>query len=243
MIDNRFLPGRYLLGFDTTGSTGTVALARALPSSVHGDPTAEVLAQAELPGRSYSALLVSTIGTLLGELSLTLGQLAALVVVSGPGSFTGVRIGLSIAKGLAEGTGLSILAVSRLAVLAHRSGIDTGLVALDAGRGEYYVGEYRGGECVREALIDGESLAATAADGLQLVVCEAGVAERLASERLDSWTPRLLPPPTAADALAAILPRFWERQFDDPELLDGNYLRSSDAELFAWAKNKVVSLP
>src|ERR1700722_17937657 len=85
-----------VLGVDTCGPTGSVALAR-----VEGG-RARILGQTELAGRSYSATLVSAVGELLTESNVKLGDLGAIVVVNGPGSFTGVRVGLSVVKGLAE---------------------------------------------------------------------------------------------------------------------------------------------
>ncbi|HVT99056.1 MAG TPA: tRNA (adenosine(37)-N6)-threonylcarbamoyltransferase complex dimerization subunit type 1 TsaB, partial [Acidobacteriaceae bacterium] len=78
-----------LLSIDTCGATGTVALARL------ADDKIALLAQAELPGKTYSARLVSTIRDLLAANDLQLAALEAIVVTTGPGSFTGIRIGLS----------------------------------------------------------------------------------------------------------------------------------------------------
>ena len=85
-----------VLGVDTCGPTGTVALARVDADSV------ELLGQTELAGPSYSATLVAAIGALLAEAGTNLKNLGAIVAVHGPGSFTGVRVGLAAVKGLAE---------------------------------------------------------------------------------------------------------------------------------------------
>ena len=76
--------------------------------------------QKELAGKTYSAELVPKIQELLEEQGVGLQELEAVVVVHGPGSFTGVRIGVSSAKALAEALNIPLLAVSRLAVLAQR---------------------------------------------------------------------------------------------------------------------------
>ena len=57
--------------------------------------------------------------------------------MNGPGSFTGVRVGLSAVKGLAEGTDVPVVALSRLEVLSRKSGVPS--AALDAHRGEVYL--------------------------------------------------------------------------------------------------------
>jgi tRNA threonylcarbamoyl adenosine modification protein YeaZ len=124
-----------LLSIDTCGPLGTVALARLRASTA-----STVLGQTELPGKTYSAQLVPAIRDLLSHHNVTLTEIATIVVTNGPGSFTGIRIGLSTAKGLAEPTSIPILAVSRLVVLAHKA--KTIAAALDASRGELYFGDY-----------------------------------------------------------------------------------------------------
>ena len=72
-------------------------------------------------------------------------------MVAGPGSFTGLRVGLSAVKAMAEVTGKPILTLSRLAILASMAarlpsserGVGAVHVVLDAGRGEFYLGVYR----------------------------------------------------------------------------------------------------
>ena len=166
---------------------------------------------------------------LLGELGWRLGELAAVVVVSGPGSFTGVRVGLSAAKGLSEAGGVPLIAVSRLGLLAGP--VDDGgqkvHAVLDAGRGEFYYGEYVGRRCVREALMSAQDVIA-AASGELVVVCEAKVAESLAELR-----PRLVEEPLAGDALPFAVERVASGEFNDAATLDTNYLRRTDAEIFA----------
>jgi tRNA threonylcarbamoyladenosine biosynthesis protein TsaB len=158
-----------------------------------------------------------------------LGELAAVVVVHGPGSFTGVRVGLSAAKGMSEASDVPLIAVSRLALLAgcvDRGGGPVHAV-LDAGRGEYYYGEYLGHRCLREALLSSADMLATPRGGI-VVVCEAKVAEALAG-----LAPRVVAEPSAADALPFALDRIEARDFDDATKLDANYLRRSDVEIFA----------
>ncbi len=218
-----------LLGIDTCGTTGSVALIRAeLPGSAE---RFEVLAAAELPGKTYSALLVLTVRGLLARSGTSLEDLAAIVVVNGPGSFTGVRVGVSAAKGLAEATGLPVIAVSRLAVLASKAGSGPVCAVLDAGRGEFYVGFGEAGWPVREALLQRVEVLAQAGEGIRFVVCEA-----LTAEALSLVDPILVDPPIAAEAVHLALPRLAAAEFDDVVTLDGNYLRRSDAEIFAKAK-------
>jgi len=148
-------------------------------------------------------------------------------VTNGPGSFTGIRIGLSTAKGLAEPTSIPILAVSRLVVLAHKT--KTIAAALDASRGEFYFGDYSACSA-QETLLDRDRLQQLA----NILAGQFAVSEE--SVHILAPQATLVPPPTAADALRFALSRLRIRDFDDPAILDGNYLRRSDAEIFSKPK-------
>ena len=219
-----------ILLINTSGGEGSVALA-------DGDLAGGVVAQETLPGRSSSERLVPAVKRLLEVNGWTLGELAAIVVVNGPGSFTGVRVGLSAAKGLSEAVNVPMVAVSRLALLAASAGeVEATVYAvLDAGRGEFYVGEYRGRRCVREALLSEGDLAAAVAGGV-VVMCEAKAAEALVGMH-----PRLVGEPSAGDALPFALERIEAGEFDDTASVDANYLRRTDLEIFAKPKGKAGS--
>jgi tRNA threonylcarbamoyladenosine biosynthesis protein TsaB len=165
------------------------------------------------------------------------------IAVAGPGSFTGVRVGLSTAKGLVQALEKPLIVLSRLATLAASIGSDAVLAVLDAGRGEYFCGEYRGHQCLREWLGTEASIAAAVEGGhsergLSIVVCETVLAERLGSLGAAQ-----VPAPTAQDAIRYALPRFRAGDFDDPATADANYLRRSDAELFARAAAPAGATP
>lgn len=215
---------RFLL-MDTCGGEASVALADM-------DLAEASVATEMLPGRRASERLVPVIRRVMENTGWTLQDLTAVVVVHGPGSFTGVRVGLSAAKGLSEAGGIPLIAVSRLALIAAG---ENGLVhaVLDAGRGEFYYGEYSGSVCVREALLTRDEVMAAAAKGA-VVVCEVKVAEDLAE-----LNPRFVAEPVAGDALPFALERAVTGNFDDGALLDANYLRRTDAEIFAKLKRSM----
>lgn len=213
---------RFLL-MHTSGSEGSVALADTEAADA-------VVASETLPGRSSSERLVPAVRRLMEASGWRLRDLTAVVVVDGPGSFTGVRVGLSAAKGLCEAGGVPLIAVSRLALLAACVGEGSVHAVLDAGRGEFYYGEYVGRRLVREALLSEDEVRAAVGGGV-LVVCEAKVAEALAGMR-----PRMVAEPVAGDALAFAVERAGMGDFDDAALADANYLRRSDAEIFAKPK-------
>lgn len=213
---------RFLL-IDTCGSEGSVALADTELADA-------VVAVEVLPGRTASERLVPAVRRVMETCGWRLGELTAVVVVHGPGSFTGVRVGLSAAKGLSEAGGVPLIGVSRLALLAACAEGDVVHAVLDAGRGEFYFGEYAGHECLREALVTGEEVLAAA--GETVVVCEAKVAEALAELK-----PRVVAEPRAEGALPFAVERAAAGRFDDAALLDANYLRRTDAEIFAKPKS------
>ena len=143
-----------LLVTDTSGKQGSVALARG------GSPPneVEVIASAPLAGGTFSAQLVPQIAVLLTRHGFNKADIDAFVVVSGPGSFTGLRVGLAAIKALAEILRRPIAPVSLLEAVAVASrAIGKVLAVLDAGRGEVYTAEYEVGEdsarLLREQLV------------------------------------------------------------------------------------------
>ncbi len=133
-----------VLALDTTLGACSAAIAR-------GDPQApEVTGVYELRDRAHAESIVPMIESVLANASLGYDELDAIAVTTGPGSFTGVRVGVSVARGLALATGLPLISVTSLEVMA-RMALDTleqtpdalG-VAVDARRGEVYIGIYDG---------------------------------------------------------------------------------------------------
>ncbi len=212
-----------LLAIDTCGPSGSVALGRIPGRDI------EILGQAELAGRTYSATLVSAVADLLSSAGLHLGLLDAIVVVNGPGSFTGVRVGVSAAKGLAQGAGIPVVAISRLEVLSRKSGVPS--AALDAHRGEVYLRLDRTGSAPVELLAGPKELAAVHPVPTRVAVCDEGAAALLARVWPQTQLVTTLPP-LASDALRPGEARLIAGAAVDLALLDGHYLRRSDAEIF-----------
>src|SRR5579884_3947610 len=117
-----------LIAIDTSGRSGSVVLCRGDANSF---TTLQLL---RLEGGTYSARLMPAIAELLANHQLSKEQIDTLVVVSGPGSFTGLRVGLATTKGLSEVLQKPLVPVSMLeAVAVARGPRDGGIaVALDA---------------------------------------------------------------------------------------------------------------
>lgn len=127
-----------LLAVDTSGKHGTIALARCGP----GD-SCDVIEVASLSGGTFSAELVPQIAALLDKYGFSKADIGAFAAVSGPGSFTGQRIGLAVVKALAEVLAKPIAAVSFLEALASSAQTQGKVTAvLEAGRNEVFLGEY-----------------------------------------------------------------------------------------------------
>jgi tRNA threonylcarbamoyladenosine biosynthesis protein TsaB len=172
----------------------------------------EVVASEDLPRSGASVEIVASVRRLLGQAGWRLEELDAVGVVTGPGSFTGMRTGLAAAKGFCEAAGVRLVGVSRLEVLADAAGVGDGVVALDAGRGEVYVRDVVSG---REWL----SGDAEVSGGVALTVAEERVAERLAA------CGPLVRALHVGDALGLVLRRLEEGEED---VVDANYVRGEN---------------
>ena len=119
-----------ILSIETATRAGSVALARGkqILGSASGDPAA-----------SHSTDLIQTVAEILQSAGAKLSDVELFAVAVGPGSFTGLRIGLATIKSFAVCTGASCAGVSTLAAIAHAAGASENTVALlPAGRGELF---------------------------------------------------------------------------------------------------------
>ncbi len=121
--------------------TSTEACSAALLLDDH------VIERYQWAPRGHANLILPMLDAVLAEAGLSLGQLDALAVGRGPGAFTGVRIAIAVAQGIAFATGLPVAPISTLAAIAwetgRRQGVDRIAVALDARLEEVYWGTYR----------------------------------------------------------------------------------------------------
>jgi tRNA threonylcarbamoyladenosine biosynthesis protein TsaB len=230
-----------LLGVDTCGPSGSIALGRLTGEGL------TVVGEAQLAGGEYAASLVLAIADLLDGAGLSVGDLAGIVAVAGPGSFTGIRIGLAAVKAIAEAVSVPVVTVSRLALLADSAGASCAV--LDAHRGQFYCGMYPEGqtpEIAREMLLTAGEINAMGGLKGRVAVCEETVAQLLeelfgepefhpGDEDLSPRAPGLIrvEAPSAAAALRYSLSKWQAGEFADVASLDGYYLRGADAKVSA----------
>jgi tRNA threonylcarbamoyladenosine biosynthesis protein TsaB len=127
-----------ILSIETATRAGSVALARGkqILASAAGDPVA-----------SHSTDLIQTVAGILQSAGAKLSDVELFAAAVGPGSFTGLRIGLATIKSLAVCTGASCAGVSTLAAIAHAAGASENTVSLlPAGRGELFVQSFSVGD-------------------------------------------------------------------------------------------------
>lgn len=217
----------YMLAMDTCGAEGGVALARVELGASTG--TFEVIARRVLPGRETQERLMLAVEEVLAEGGIRVRDVGLLAVAHGPGSFTGVRIGVAAVKGMAEALGVPVVAVSRLRMVAERAaGLPEATIAawLDAGRGDVYVGVYRNGICVQETMLAREQ--ARQVDG-EVAVGEEGL----------RGEGRWVGVPVVDDLVRIAVREAQAGRFADVLTLDANYLRIPDAELALKARQCV----
>lgn len=225
-----------IVAVDTSGRKGSIALCR-------GDPEGfELLQLIPLEGGTYSALLMPRIAEALKVNKLDKNQIDGFVGVSGPGSFTGLRVGLATLKGLCEVLHKPLATVSMLKAVALMHGQPGERVTslLDAGRGEIYVGEYQISAAgissvVQECIAKLDTFAAKAvATSTHLLTPDSKVAETLRAARINV---RLVPA-IYADGIGRIgMGKLICGETADPAIIDVNYIRRSDAEIFAAPKH------
>ena len=145
---------RPMLAFDTSTPCARVAVL---------SPEGDRLATAEKVAARHSSNLLRLCDQVLRATGVTVSDLAAIACGAGPGSFTGLRVGLAVAKGLALADRIPLVLVSSLdalaADLAGAGGEDLVLPCIDAGKGQVYGRLYR---------VDGETAAPIGSDELTL---------------------------------------------------------------------------
>jgi tRNA threonylcarbamoyladenosine biosynthesis protein TsaB len=192
-----------ILAIDTTSERGSIAITE-------GEQVTAEIALHSTDG--FAQVLFGKIENLLAGNGLRLAEIDGFASASGPGTFTGVRVGLTAVKGLAEGMSRKVVAVSNLKAMAYFGTRNLRAPWMDARRGDIYGAVYNAGlEVMQDEVVMRYDawLAALPAD------------VEILSE------PRLL-----AGAIGTIAAReFAAGRAVDPAVVDANYVRRSDAEM------------
>lgn len=192
-----------ILSIDTTSELGSIAITSG----------ERVIEEAVLePGDGFAQILFGAIENLLARNSLKIADIGGFASASGPGTFTGVRVGLTAAKGLAEAMSRKVVAVSNLKAMADFGTRKLRAPWIDARRGEIYGAVYSATlELVRDEVV----------------------------MEYDAWLASL--PPDAeiisgTRPLAGAIGKIAAREFAagralDPVAIDANYVRRCDAQM------------
>lgn len=206
-----------LIAVDTSGRQGGITLARG------NDGQIEIIESASIQGGTFSAELIPQISDLLRGHQLLPQQLQGLVAVTGPGSFTGLRVGLTAVKGLAEVLKIPVAAVTSLELLLSASGHRGGVMAvLDAGRGEVYAAVQN--HVPEEMLLAlSEAVDFAKRDHLKVIAAESNVAEKFEDAQVVTYRSTEIATRIGYSKLLA-------GATVDVLALDANYIRRSEAE-------------
>lgn len=227
-----------VLSIDTSEMRGSVALVRDKEN---------VALRRHQGSVDYSEWLLPIVEEVLAEAKTRMEDLDLLAVANGPGSFTGLRVGLTTVKAWAEVYGKPVVGVSRLEAMAHFCRDARKFVAAfyDAQRGQLFGGLYQ--SLSRRLARVGEEVVISAEGLLEWIDKEAG-AETVSWISLDpevvtglaGWKKRLERGDTMESCTPELAPaigvlaeeRAARKEFSDAMELDANYVRRSDAEIF-----------
>lgn len=221
-----------ILAIETSGRRGSLALRR------DGRPLMERPMQES--GRRHAQTLVADVMALLQDAEIAPRAVDALAVSVGPGSFTGLRVGVVFAKTWAYATGCRLIAVDTLEAAARNSPNDVASVWMssDAQRHDLYVGHYRreGDQpgFRREGDIAVRSIDEWLAELRPGETISGPGADKLEAARLQSLGLRILEPiqrhPTAAQVAEIAEGHLRRAEFADPWALEPFYFRKAAAE-------------
>jgi tRNA threonylcarbamoyladenosine biosynthesis protein TsaB len=228
----------FILAIDTSGPSGGITLAEADAGSLR------VIDAAAIAGGTFSAQLIPTLAALLKKHGYGVKDLGGFAAASGPGSFTGLRVGLSAIKGLAETLHKPIATVSVLEALASLADCEGKIAAaIDAGRKEVFLGVYQKNRDSsaeksddalihqREQLLTQQDFLATLATERPAVIITSDPA--LAELASSSHSAVVVVTPPGSEVIARIgAAKLLAGETVSVEALDANYLRRSDAEIF-----------
>jgi tRNA threonylcarbamoyladenosine biosynthesis protein TsaB len=216
-----------ILALDLTSEYGSLAIRRnsqtLLEQSIHSP-------------EGFAHLVFSAIDKVLNEAEISLTDVDCFASASGPGAFTGVRVGLSAVKGLAEATGKRAVGVSNLRALASFGSLPSRAVVLDARRGDVFTAIYDAGlhPVVPESVgILSAFLQSLSSEPDEWITQAPDWLRAALANTSFATVPIVGAPRSLAPAIAQCAAQDLENgATGDPAALDANYVRRSDAELF-----------
>jgi tRNA threonylcarbamoyladenosine biosynthesis protein TsaB len=224
-----------ILALDTSSPAGSLAILR------DEKVIAVVSTWAE---ETYSARMFRHLEFLLRELSLDLKQIDLFAVAAGPGSFTGLRVGLTAAKGWAEVYSKPVAGVSGLEAVAAQAHSTAQLLIpiLDARRGQIYFGFYRRSD--GRSAVEGDECVMTPSEFLDTLKARAGNSKFAIvtpePETISKQMSQIEKLASTVEQVSSVLApligqlgyqRAQQGQLSDALSLDANYVRRTDAEL------------
>jgi len=220
-----------ILSIDTTHEFGSIALLAG------GEVVEEVLLHST---DGFGHVLFGHVGRLLEKHGRRVSEIDCFAAAAGPGSFTGVRIGLACVKGLAEAAERKVVAVSNLEAMARFGSAAQRAVVMDARRGEIYGAVYGAdGQTICEPRVSRFQawLDTLPAGDIEFIATDfAPFRPALAGTRFENARLTTTPRALAAAIGRIAFSRFCAGQARDPADIDADYVRRSDAELL-WKES------
>lgn len=221
-----------VIAIETATMVGSIAIVDA----------ARVISETTLNARATnSERLMATMDRLLNDAGFTIDDMDGIAVSIGPGSFTGLRIGISTAKGLSYASGKPLLGIPTLDALALNMTFSKHLICpiQDARKGEVYTALYRPGAKSPEKMTDDLALNPAALAGMineKTVFLGDGVnthREILMKQLGDLYNEAPLPLqlPRASNVAVLALKRLENGDADDPFTMTPRYIRKPEAEM------------
>ncbi len=216
LVESARVAEGWILVLDTCASYASVALFQE----------SALREERILDERNASSALLRVVREVLAAQGIGIQDLAGMGVVRGPGSFTGVRIGLALAKGLCEAAAIPLAGVSRLEVLADAASLSSGFALLEAGRDQIYLRAIHSGTGAQEWLSSLAESRSVLQGAVVAIVCTAP-GTRLHTDAALAGAELRAVDLTAKDAIGPVLRNLARGETPLAEL-DANYVRNED---------------
>jgi len=205
-----------ILSIDSSQAVGSVTLARA-------DGDVAIIETVQAHGGKFSAQLIPTVKRLLEAHNIEKHHIDVIAAASGPGTFTGLRVGLAAVKALAESLQKPIVTVSVLEALASAETATERVAVTEAGKGFWYVGLYGNGD-VAEQHCTAEQLRDLLATHAQATI----VATQMLPGELARGGVRIIGVPISELVARVAAGKAARMEFTAIDALDANYVRPDE---------------